>query len=164
MEHSTGCWEMSWPRILLLWRISQWWSTTVLHNGRQKSRRKSHKSAWWLSSLGNELSTGARGNDFKVLFIFLSCRATNIHRYSQNLPSVALRSTADDTLLELCLVVNFKKSLLIKGQLISKSLFGVFTFFQKTNENKSTNSETNLFVCLWKKCRHEKIILNLSDL
>ena len=113
MEHSTGCWEMSWPRILLLWRISQWWSTTVLHNGKQKSRRKSHKSAWWLSSLGNELNTGTgaggRGNDFKVLFIFLSCRAKNIHRYSQNLPSVALRSTADDTLLELCLVVNLKK-------------------------------------------------------
>ena len=27
-----------------------------------------------------------------------------------------------------------------KGQLISKCLFGVFTFFQKTNENKSTSS------------------------
>ena len=30
---------------------------------------------------------------------------------------------------------------ILKGQLISKCLFGVFTFFQKTNENKS-----NLFV------------------
>ena len=28
-----------------------------------------------------------------------------------------------------------------KGQFISKCLFGVFTFFQKTNENKSTNSK-----------------------
>ena len=28
-----------------------------------------------------------------------------------------------------------------KGQLISKCLFGVFTFFQKTNENKSTRSK-----------------------
>ena len=28
-----------------------------------------------------------------------------------------------------------------KGQLISKCLFGVFTFFQKTNENKSTSSK-----------------------
>ena len=27
------------------------------------------------------------------------------------------------------------------GQLISKCLFGVFTFFQETNENKSTSSE-----------------------
>ena len=30
---------------------------------------------------------------------------------------------------------------LSKGQLISKCLFGVFTFFQKTNENKSTSSK-----------------------
>ena len=30
---------------------------------------------------------------------------------------------------------------LIKGQLISKCLFGVFTFFQKANENKSTSSK-----------------------
>ena len=28
-----------------------------------------------------------------------------------------------------------------KGQLISKCLFGVFTFFQKTNKNKSTSSK-----------------------
>ena len=28
-----------------------------------------------------------------------------------------------------------------KGQSISKSLFGVFTFFQKTNKNKSTSSK-----------------------
>ena len=33
-----------------------------------------------------------------------------------------------------------------KGQLISKCLFGVFTFFQKTNENKSTSSKVK-FVC-----------------
>ena len=52
-----------------------------------------------------------------------------------------------------------------KGQLISKCLFGVFTFFQKTNENKSTSSK-NEFVCsfFWKKRRLEKIISNLSDL
>ena len=28
-----------------------------------------------------------------------------------------------------------------RGQLISKCLFGVFTFFQKTNENKLTSSK-----------------------
>ena len=33
-----------------------------------------------------------------------------------------------------------------KGQLISKCLFGVFTFFQKTNKNKSTSSKVE-FVC-----------------
>ena len=33
-----------------------------------------------------------------------------------------------------------------KGQLISKCLFGIFTFFQKTNENKSTSSKVK-FVC-----------------
>ena len=30
----------------------------------------------------------------------------------------------------------------VKGQLISICLYGVFTFFQKTNENKSTSSRT----------------------
>ena len=35
---------------------------------------------------------------------------------------------------------NFLEKLcrVVKGQLISKCLFGVFNFFQKTNENKST--------------------------
>ena len=33
-----------------------------------------------------------------------------------------------------------------KGQLISKCLFGIFTFFQKPNENKSTSSKVELFV------------------
>ena len=35
---------------------------------------------------------------------------------------------------------------LAKGQIISKCLFGVFNFFQKTNENKS-HSSRNEFVC-----------------
>ena len=35
-----------------------------------------------------------------------------------------------------------------KGQLISKCIFGVFTFFQKTNENKTTSSKVE-FVCLF---------------
>ena len=34
----------------------------------------------------------------------------------------------------------------IKGQLISKCLFGVFNFLQKTNENMSHNSKIE-FVC-----------------
>ena len=34
-----------------------------------------------------------------------------------------------------------KSRTLVKGQLISKYLFGVFTFFQKTNENKLTSSK-----------------------
>merc|ERR1719264_1204622 len=38
------------------------------------------------------------------------------------------------------------KDIFIKGQLISKCLFGVFTFFQKTNENKWTSSKVE-FVC-----------------
>ena len=37
--------------------------------------------------------------------------------------------------------IYFKKIGQIKGQLISKCLFGVFTFFQKRNKNKSTNSK-----------------------
>ena len=36
----------------------------------------------------------------------------------------------------------------IKGHLISKCIFGVFAFFQKTNENKSTSSKVE-FVCLF---------------
>jgi hypothetical protein len=52
-----------------------------------------------------------------------------------------------------------------KGQLISKWLFGVFKFFQKTNENKSIWGiivvKLNLFICFWKRY-HEKIISTLS--
>ena len=33
-----------------------------------------------------------------------------------------------------------------KGQLISKCLLGVFTFFQKTNKSKSTSIKLNLFI------------------
>ena len=33
---------------------------------------------------------------------------------------------------------------IVKGQLILKCLLGVFTFFQKTNENKSTRSKVKL--------------------
>ena len=33
-----------------------------------------------------------------------------------------------------------------KGQLISKFLFDAFTFFQKTNENKSTSSKVDFFL------------------
>ena len=37
---------------------------------------------------------------------------------------------------------NLSENNVIKGQLISNCLFGVFTFFQrKKNENKSTNSK-----------------------
>ena len=50
-----------------------------------------------------------------------------------------------------------------KGQLISKYFLSVFTFFQKTNKNKSASSKVE-FVCsfFWKKRWLEKIILNLS--
>ena len=40
--------------------------------------------------------------------------------------------------------INFKLTILtyeIKGQLISKCLFGVFNFLQKTNETKSCSSK-----------------------
>ena len=40
-----------------------------------------------------------------------------------------------------------------KGQLISKCLFGVFTFFQKTNGNKSTSSLLGRNVGLYKSFR-----------
>ena len=33
------------------------------------------------------------------------------------------------------------------GQLISKCLFGIFTFFQKTNENKSTSKVITTYSC-----------------
>ena len=37
-------------------------------------------------------------------------------------------------------------AIIIKGQLISKYLLGVVSFFQKTNENKSTWVKLNSFV------------------
>ena len=48
--------------------------------------------------------------------------------------------------------ITLKDSIVVsKGQLISKCLFGVFNFLQKTNENKSTWGiiivKSNLFVC-----------------
>ena len=47
-----------------------------------------------------------------------------------------------------------------KGQLISKCLFVVFNFFQKTNKNKSTCGiiivKANSFVHFLKKCQLEK--------
>ena len=41
----------------------------------------------------------------------------------------------------LCRALLASKFFLAKGQLISKCLFGVFTVFQKMNENKSTSSK-----------------------
>ena len=52
-----------------------------------------------------------------------------------------------------------------KGQLISKCLFGVFTFFQKTNENNSTSSKVEFVRSFFERnVGLKKIISNLSDL
>ena len=55
-----------------------------------------------------------------------------------------------------------------KGQLISKFLFGIFNFFQKSNENKSTWGiivvKSNSFVRFLEETSDEKIISTLSDL
>ena len=54
----------------------------------------------------------------------------------------------------------------VKGQLVSKCLFGVFPFFQETNENKPTSSKVE-FVCSFFGSNvdlKKKIISNLSDL
>ena len=48
----------------------------------------------------------------------------------------------------------------LKGQIISKRLFGVFNFFPKTNENTSHSSK-NLF---WKKSRLDNLLSKLTDL
>ena len=53
-----------------------------------------------------------------------------------------------------------------KGQLIPKSLIGVFSFLQKTNENKSQSSKIE-FICSFfggNVAQLEKIISILSDL
>ena len=51
-----------------------------------------------------------------------------------------------------------QKNILSNGQLISKCLFGVFTFFQKTNQNKSTNSKVEFVRSFfWKKRRLEQV-------
>ena len=38
-----------------------------------------------------------------------------------------------------------------KGQIISKCLFDVFIFFQKTNKTRRIVVKTNLFVCFWEE-------------
>ena len=49
----------------------------------------------------------------------------------------------------------------LKGQLISKGLFGAFTFSQKTNENKSTSSKDELFRSFFgRKWQHHKTFWN----
>ena len=54
-----------------------------------------------------------------------------------------------------------------KGHLILKRLFGVFNFFQKMNENKSTCGiivvKSNSFVCFLEQSLTSKIITPLSD-
>ena len=49
-----------------------------------------------------------------------------------------------------------------KGQVISKGFFGVFNFFQKTNEITS-QKRINLFV-FWKNSRLDNLLLKLTDL
>ena len=57
---------------------------------------------------------------------------------------------------------------LLKGQLISKCLFGVFNFSQKTNENKSTWGiiivKLIFFVRFSGELRIPKVLLKLTDL
>ena len=56
----------------------------------------------------------------------------------------------------------------LKGQLISKCLFGVFNLSQKTNENKSTWGiivvKSNFFVRFWVNWGYQKDILKITDL
>ena len=54
---------------------------------------------------------------------------------------------------------------LLKGQIISKCLFGVFNFFQKTNENTSHSSK-NEFIrsFFWKNSRLDNLLSKLTDL
>ena len=66
-----------------------------------------------------------------------------------------------------CLVSSGSKELCAKGHLISKGLFGILKFFQKTN-NKFVFSTVrqknqNSFV-FWKNRRLERNITTLSDL
>ena len=52
-----------------------------------------------------------------------------------------------------------------KGQIISKCLFGVFNFFQKTNEYTSHSSKNRIhsFV-FWKNSRLDNLLSKLTDL
>ena len=96
-----------------------------------------------------------------MFFIFLRIELSIFYRHSAKLDQIfekicmnmcksyvsfappSLRRTEQWTIL-----ANIAKEILknlfrknCKGQLISKCLFGVFTFFQTTNENKSTSSK-----------------------
>ena len=56
-------------------------------------------------------------------------------------------------------------TLVRKGQIISKYLFGVFNFFQKTNENSLHTSRNELFCSfLLKNSRLDNLLLKLTDL
>ena len=54
----------------------------------------------------------------------------------------------------------------VKGQLISKCLFGVFKFFQKTNENKSTWGiivvKLDFFICFLEELRIPKSLFEIN--
>ena len=58
---------------------------------------------------------------------------------------------------------------IFKDHLISKCLFGVFKFFQKMNENKSTWGTIAVKLILlsfvfWKNWEYQKVLLKLIDL
>ena len=49
-----------------------------------------------------------------------------------------------------------------KGQLISKCLFCVFNFFQKTNENTSYTSKNKFIRCFWKNSRLDNLLSTIN--
>ena len=52
-----------------------------------------------------------------------------------------------------------------KGQIISKSLFGVFNLFQKTNENTLHTSKNEFIRSFsWKNLRLDNLLSKLTDL
>ena len=90
---------------------------------------------------------------------------TTVDSWPKTLPMMSAGSWNSTTETHLLLIYIWKWFSLPKGQIISKRLFGVFTFFPKTNENKSTSSKVEfVHSFFWKKHWLEKIISNLSDL
>ena len=94
-----------------------------------KSEKKIFKNMWWTTMQRRKLTNT---NDAKML---------SIEKMRQKKSNSKLNQSLYEVMLNLFYP---------KGQLISKCLFGVFNFFQKTNENMSTWGiivvKTNSFV------------------
>ena len=100
------------------------------------TRRRATAAAFFLQNQGKTA----------VLPVFPSILPQHLKNHTSLLKCPNYLHHMDFTTIACCLY--FDLYLDVKGQLISKCLFGVFNFFQKVNENTSHSSK-NEFICLF---------------